>query len=231
MAALFISGRDPPTSQIQTSRRWATQTTQHLRFSLLPRSGTLLLFCSFFLSFMALVESYGYFEIRARPGNGTISSSFWFYKTQPDDWTEIDVFEMSGRQATHFATHDASHTHIFRVNGTSAAALQEKCNCSVTSVERGQLRDAASCTRASLFYNSVPFSDDFHNFTLLWTPSDLVFSVNNTVIWSIANHCMHQPLTLNFDRETMPDWFGLPPLNTLPDRPFAVDYVRVWRQP
>jgi hypothetical protein len=39
----------------------------------------------------------------------------------------------------------------------------------------------------------------------------------------------HPPLTLNFDSETMPDWFGLPNPADLPST-FSVEYVRSWRK-
>jgi hypothetical protein len=38
----------------------------------------------------------------------------------------------------------------------------------------------------------------------------------------------HQPLTMNFDSETMPDWFGLPDDNELPST-YIIEYVRSWK--
>jgi beta-glucanase (GH16 family) len=40
---------------------------------------------------------YGYFEIKARPMKSHGSSSFWFYDSTPNEWTEIDVFEIGGK--------------------------------------------------------------------------------------------------------------------------------------
>jgi hypothetical protein len=39
-----------------------------------------------------------------------------------------------------------------------------------------------------------------------------------------------EAIGMDFDRETMPGWMALPDPETLPDRPFAVDYVRSWRK-
>ena len=39
----------------------------------------------------------------------------------------------------------------------------------------------------------------------------------------------HQPLYLNFDSETMPEWFGLPNKQDLPST-FSIEYVRSWKQ-
>ena len=49
-------------------------------------------------------------------------------------------------------------------------------------------------------------------------------------MWELPNCCLHQPLILRFDRETMPDWFGLPDRANLPDRPMQVDYVHAWQR-
>jgi len=39
----------------------------------------------------------------------------------------------------------------------------------------------------------------------------------------------HQPLDMNFDSETMPEWFGLPDPKDKAGH-FKIDYVRVWQQ-
>ena len=37
------------------------------------------------------LAKYGYFEIRCKPMNSRASSAFWFYRSEPEIWTEIDV--------------------------------------------------------------------------------------------------------------------------------------------
>jgi hypothetical protein len=45
----------------------------------------------------------------------------------------------------------------------------------------------------------------------------------------MKNTHWHQPLTLNFDSETMPNWFGMPRDQDLPST-FRIRYVRAWKQ-
>jgi hypothetical protein len=44
----------------------------------------------------------------------------------------------------------------------------------------------------------------------------------------VENTHWHQPLTLNFDSETMPNWFGLPKDSDLPST-YSIEYVRAWK--
>ncbi|EDQ88578.1 uncharacterized protein MONBRDRAFT_37405 [Monosiga brevicollis MX1] len=180
---------------------------------------------------------YGYFEIRSRVGTSRVSSSFWFYHNNGTEWTEIDVFEMTGENADQpLPYQDTMHTHIFQLPNTAPADIPAKCHCQLPTSAAPQqpaptmkLKDAASCQRYNITTAATPFDADFHVFSLLWTPTVLEYAVDGAVWWSIPNYCMHQPLTLNFDRETMPDWFGLPEPTHLPDRPFEVDYVHAWQ--
>ena len=56
---------------------------------------------------------YGYFEVRCRPMKSAGSSSFWFYDSTPELWTEIDVFEIGGR-APGFEKKYNMNVHVFR---------------------------------------------------------------------------------------------------------------------
>ena len=47
--------------------------------------------------------------------------------------------------------------------------------------------------------------------------------------YSLENTHWHQPLHLNFDSETMPEWFGLPDEENLPGT-FSIEYVRAWQR-
>ena len=40
---------------------------------------------------------------------------------------------------------------------------------------------------------------------------------------------IQKPLNLNFDSETMPEWFGLPKKEELP-AVFQIDYLRAWKK-
>jgi len=45
----------------------------------------------------------------------------------------------------------------------------------------------------------------------------------------VENTHWHQELTLNFDSETMPEWFGLPNDGDLPST-YSIEYVRAWKR-
>ena len=55
------------------------------------------------------------------------------------------------------------------------------------------------------------------------------FYVDGKAVRTLANTHWHQPLSLNFDSETMPNWFGLPKPENLPST-FSIEYVRSWQK-
>jgi beta-glucanase (GH16 family) len=149
---------------------------------------------------------YGYFEVKARPMNSRGSSSFWFTYSD-DDWsTEIDVFEIGAAVP---GMEDIVHTnvHVWR-----------------TPQDGDKHWDKYGEWKA-------PFNlaDDFHVYGLEWDESALKYYVDGVLIRTIENTHWHQALTINFDSETMPDWFGLPRVQELPST-FSVDYLRVWKK-
>lgn len=149
---------------------------------------------------------YGYYEIRARAMKSRASSAFWFYRHTPERWTEIDVFEIGGgapgKERSVFMT-----VHVFHTP-------EEKEHWAKSHVHTAP----------------APVADDFHTYGLLWTPDRLVFYFDGEPVHELPNSHWHQALHLNFDSETMPEWFGLPEPETLPST-FSIDYVRAWRLP
>ena len=146
---------------------------------------------------------YGYFEIKSKSMNSKGSSAFWFYDQSPAIHTEIDVFELCGigdRENQY-----NMNVHVFRT------PLEEK-----------------HWSKGGEWRASYRFADDFHVFGLEWTPFLIRWYVDGEVVRTIENTHWHQPLTLNFDSETMPDWFGLPDDNNLPST-FSIEYVRSWK--
>jgi beta-glucanase (GH16 family) len=146
---------------------------------------------------------YGYFEIRARAMNSHGSSAFWFYDQAPDLWTEIDVFEICGKGER--GNQYNMNIHVFRT------PLKNE-HWSLHSEWNAPFR----------------FADGFHIFGLEWTPYVIRWYVDGDTVRTSENTHWHQPLTMNFDSETMPDWFGLPADNDLPST-FSIDYVRTWK--
>lgn len=149
---------------------------------------------------------YGYFEIRAKAMDSHASSAFWFYNDQPEEWTEIDVFEISGGSPEEAQGYHMT-VHVFVTPEDGKKHWQN----------------------GTLWEAPFRFADDFHIYGLEWNPKEIKWSVDGAVVRSLKNTHWHQPLTMNFDSETFPDWFGLPNKEELPAT-YQIDYVRAWRQ-
>ncbi|NQT39922.1 MAG: family 16 glycosylhydrolase [Planctomycetes bacterium] len=154
---------------------------------------------------------YGYFEIKCKPMDSRASSAFWFYAQDPGKektawWTEIDMFEIGGGSPAH-ERKVHMNVHVF--------------------VTPDEGKRHWSKPRAW----TAPFrlADDFHVYSLLWTKEQLTFYVDGQARYTLANTHWHQPLHMNFDSETMPDWFGLPKKENLPST-FSIEYVRSWKK-
>jgi len=148
---------------------------------------------------------YGYFEVKARPMNSAGSSSFWFYKNSDGWWTEIDVFEL----------------------GVRAKGFERKMNITVHVMNTPVTKDHQQIGGAW----EAPFdlADDYHVYGLEWDEQELKFYFDGMLVRRGKNTDWHQPLTLNFDSETMPEWFGLPEDKDLPST-YSIEYVRVWKK-
>jgi len=146
---------------------------------------------------------YGYFEIKSRAMKSKASSGFWFYNDLPGLWTEIDVFEICGTGERENQYNMA--LHVFRT-----PLINEHWS------KGGEWRAP------------YRFADDFHVFGLEWTPFLIRWYVDGVAVRTVENTHWHQPLTMNFDAETQPSWFGLPDENELPST-FSIEYVRSWQ--
>jgi beta-glucanase (GH16 family) len=147
---------------------------------------------------------YGYFEIRAKIMPSAGSSAFWLAAETPQNWNEIDVFEMAGRAPgdPHKVFMDA---HVFRSNGRTA-------NMSLPGV----------------MATAENMSDEFHVYGLDWSASSIEVYVDGRRVRHICNTSWHMPLKIILDAETQGKWWGLPSFRDLPST-FQVDYIRVWR--
>ena len=149
---------------------------------------------------------YGYYELRFKPMDSRASSAFWFYSIEPDTWTEIDVFEICGKhpdkawESKFFAT-----THVMKLPGLE-----------------GEVHDNVE------WKTPYRLADDFITCALEWNEKELKWYLNGEVIRTRENTYWHQPLEMNFDSETMPEWFGLPDPKDKAGL-FKIDYVRVWQ--
>jgi len=152
----------------------------------------------------ALVK-YGYFEIKCQPMNSKASSAFWFYNAEPELWTEIDVFEIGAGAPGHERTVHMN-VYVFRT------PTEEK-----------------HWANGDKFQAPFNLADDYHIYALEWDKDEIKWYVDGQVVRTIKNTHWHQPLHMNFDSETMPEWFGLPYKESLPAT-FSIEYVRSWRQ-
>ena len=148
---------------------------------------------------------YGYFEIKCRPMDSRASSAFWFYRSTPDIWTEIDVFEIGGGAP--------GHEHTVHMNAHVFHTPTEKRHWS----------------RGGKWKAPFRLADGYHVYALEWDRKELKYYVDGKVVRTMKNTHWHQPLHMNFDSETMPKWFGLPKAESLPST-FSIEYVRSWRK-
>lgn len=146
---------------------------------------------------------YGYFEIKAKAMNSHGSSAFWFYDQAPSLWTEIDVFEICGQ---------GKQENLYNMN---------------IHVFRTPFKDE-HWMRKGEWSAPYRFADDYHIFGLEWTPYIIRWYIDGDTVRTSENTHWHQALTMNFDSETMPDWFGLPDDKDLPST-FSIEYVRSWK--
>jgi beta-glucanase (GH16 family) len=151
---------------------------------------------------------YGYYETKCRPMRSHGSSAFWFYNDTATWWTEIDVFEIGGGAPGH---ERKMHTdlHVFRTPTQP---------------------DMETTSDHGVHEHTTDLADDFHVYGLEWTPEALTFYFDGVAIRTVENADYHQPLHMNFDSETMPDWFGLPNNADLPST-FSLEYARAWSLP
>ncbi len=147
---------------------------------------------------------YGYFEVKARPMKSAGSSSFWFYHNTPQWWTEIDVFEIGGR----------------------APGFEQKLNMNLHVFHTPEQRRHWS--RPGVWRSPSDLADDYHVYGLQWDEKTIRFYFDGRPVREAPNTHWHQPLTLNFDSETMPNWFGLPKDEDLPST-YSIEYVRAWK--
>lgn len=164
---------------------------------------------------------YGYFEVKCKAMNSIASSAFWFYAQEPELknaedkqhpdlqnfkwWTEIDVFEIS-------AAHPRYGHDVYMTTHVMATPEDGKKYW-----KKGEIWKA-------------PFNlaGDYHIYALEWNEKEIKFHIDGKVRYAMENTHWHQPLNMNFDSETMPEWFGLPDPKTLPAT-FSIEYVRSWK--
>ena len=173
---------------------------------------------------------YGYVEIKAKLGSSKISSAFWFNSNPDGNWTEIDVFEESGpiNQTQYLYGQYHENTHINTLNGIPNSQFPTLCNC--TADEPNNMSISPCSAGASFIVPFHDFASDWHIYGMNWTESRIITYLDGKTMRDIPNYCFKYSYRLLFDRETMPDWLGLPNPSDLPDQPYQIEYVRAWQQ-
>jgi hypothetical protein len=149
---------------------------------------------------------YGYLEIRAKPMRSHGSSAFWLYYHDGTEHTEIDIFEM-GAGAPRYERYYHMGLHVFH---------------SPTVKQHWGIGDD--------WTSPWDLADDYHVYGLDWNEKTIEYFIDGVPVRRVDNTSWHQALTLNFDSETMPTWFGMPDAAELPYT-YRIDYSRVWRKP
>ena len=133
-----------------------------------------------------------------------VANAFWFYDSTPEIWTEIDVFEASQYPGKECAI--LTNVHVFH-----SPTRKEHW-------EKGE--------EWRFPYN---VADAWHTYALEWDKDYLKYYVDYKLIRTLPNTDWHQPLYLNFDVETMPQFDLIPRDDELPNT-FSIDYVRAWQR-
>jgi beta-glucanase (GH16 family) len=148
---------------------------------------------------------YGYFEVKCRPMKSKASSAFWFYEVEPMIFTEIDVFEIGG------------------------AAKGEERNVHMNAHVWYTPEIKKHFAEGGIWKAPYDLVSGYHTYALEWNKEELKWFVDGQVVRTLPNKHWHQALAMNFDSETMPDWFGLPLKEELPAT-FSIEYVRSWQR-
>ena len=149
---------------------------------------------------------YGYFEVKCKQMDSSISSAFWFYKATAVAHTEIDVFEGGvGQPGKEKDLMMASH--VFK-----SPKLDKY--------------DAWGKTWKAPY--KFKLANEYHVYALDWNKDRLTWLVDNEVVYTQKNEHMHYPLNMMFSNETM-DSRALPLPDSLPAT-FKIKYVRSWKK-
>lgn len=155
---------------------------------------------------------YGYFEVKAKPSNSRLSSSFWGSLDTPTKWTEIDVFELGGaaqNKGTDFRRRINMNLHVFR------------------NVKKGIEPGKNQISKPAYYTHSSFLRSRFNVYGLDWSKKWITWTFNGRAIRRERNKYWKQAIPMKFDVETMPNWFGLPSEKTLPAT-YKIEYIRTW---
>jgi beta-glucanase (GH16 family) len=144
-------------------------------------------------------QKFGVFMIRAKlPKGQGFWPAFWMLPEQPDYPTEIDIFEMLGK--------DASKIYM-----------------------SSHWKDAGDSHKQNIVsYQGLDFSTEFHTFSLLWTPTELIWYVDWVEQYRTMDGVPATPMFLLVNLAVGGKWPGNPNKTTPFPSSMEVEYVHVY---
>ncbi len=144
-------------------------------------------------------QKFGLFTIRAKlPKGQGFWPAFWMLPERPDYPTEIDIFEMLGK--------DTSTIYM--------------SNHWKDNEERRQ--------QVIVPYQGPDFSTKFHTFSLLWSPSELIWFVDGVEQYRTTDGVPATPMFLLVNLAVGGNWPGNPDKTTPFPSSMEVDYLHVY---
>ena len=154
---------------------------------------------------------YGSVTIRARSHSARVTSGFWFNHVSPENWNEIDVFELNHRWRNSGRLMP-TNLHVFRIDGRD---LEPRIFFQHT-VRFGDSRAAPG----------LQHDNAFNTYRLDWRPDTLIMSLNGVPVRCVENVFFHQPMHVLLSASIQTP-AGLPTQQELEQaRPYEVDYIR-----
>ncbi len=147
---------------------------------------------------------YGYFECRLQATSSAASSAFWLFCNEPEQWTEIDICELSGT-GKDFSKKIFMNAHRFH---------------SPLSKQKHEIPGAHDVTQ--------DLTQGYHTYGMHWSHKSLAWYFNGKKIREVPNTDWFQALHVVVDSNSLTSWFGKPKAADLPST-LSVDYVRVWQ--
>ena len=153
------------------------------------------------ISSASLVQTYGYFEMRAQVPEGKgFWPAFWLGRADLTAPPEIDVLELLGD-----------------VPGVAYSTVHTKATGTHTQVQ-------------SAYWAEADLSQAFHTYSVSWRPDVITFYIDGTELYRVATPSdMHSPMYMlaNLAVGGAGSWAG--PTDGVSSATMSVDYIRSWQ--
>lgn len=147
---------------------------------------------------------YGYYEIKAKAADASVTSSFWL-KDSDGDKAEIDLFEIVGdsKLKPYYSSVFPTNLHYYP-DGPGGRDVAYPFN----------------------YTTEENLTEDFHVYGLEWNEKWIKFYYDGHLVRAQENLHWQQPEYVIMDMETF-EWHGYPDAESLP-ADYEIEYVRVW---